>query len=283
VPALSSWGHAHTATLFLMSSCLGRCFFCAQPEVLDMPEHMVTRGEAVDAWMARLSGSGARTLLLAGTEPTTHPSFARVLSSAKGHGIERIEVMTSGLALAEPGVAERWFAQGVRAVAVPIYGVTPELHDDVVRVPGHHARLLGALRNAVAAGLVVELHTLALRRLLPHLGDLAAFAHALTGQPLGVAPVRDKPGIFAFASEALRYETLADALRGAPVALVGFPACAAPDLPRGGAPVLALYARGMAHTYGRACAGCPARSRCLGVIPAHLRLFGEGELHAQPE
>lgn len=275
---LASWGLPGSGVRMLMSSCEGRCFFCAQPEVLNMPPHMVTRPEEALAWVAEASPSVGDRLLIGGTEPATHPVLLDVVREARGRGFARVEVMTSGLRLAQPGVAERWAEAGVSEVCVPLYATEAALHDAVVGIPGHHARLLAGLERARAAGVDVAVHTLALRRTLHDLARLADLVRARFGTPLCVAPLREKEQLFRYAEEAPSYRAVESVVRAADVRLTGFPDCVAPEVPRGAPGIIAVYFRGQRTVQAAPCVLCARASGCPGAVPAHLAVHGVDDL-----
>lgn len=274
---LETWGWPGVGLLHLLSSCHGGCFFCSNRTLVEMPAELVTTGTTVEARLAGLETLGLDLLCIGGTEPTTHPRFEEVLARCAAAGIAT-EIMTSGLSLAVPGEAARWRDLGVARVAVPLYGPVPGLHDAIVERPGQHARVVAGLDHARAAGIDVAVHTLALRRTLGGLAPLARQVHARWGSTLAVAPLRRKDDLFRYEDEAPSWRELASAVGDAPVELVGFPACAATDLARGGAAVIALYFRTQRLVHAAPCVGCDARHRCRGVVPAHLEAYGEGEL-----
>jgi MoaA/NifB/PqqE/SkfB family radical SAM enzyme len=240
---LDGWGLSGVGLVHLLSSCHGGCFFCSNRSLTEMPAAWVTSRDVV---AARLDGiEGLASLCVGGTEPLTHPSLPAILARARSAGVP-VELMTSGLELAAPAAAARLAQDGVARVAVPLYAPTAPLHDDVVGRPGQHAVVVDGLDRAVAAGIGVEVHTLALRRTLPALRALARQVRERWGATLAVAPLRRKDDLFRYEDEAPSYREVEAALAGADVRLVGFPACVAPDVPRGG--------------------------------PAHLDVYGDGEL-----
>jgi pyruvate-formate lyase-activating enzyme len=275
---LSGWGMPDTGLLILMSSCDGRCFFCAHEEVMNMPASMVTPWPRITRWMDDAGTAGTRRMLLGGTEPTSHPQFAASLVAAQAAGVTEVSLMTSGVRLAGEGVAEQWSAWGIREVCVPLYAAEPGPHDDVVRFPGHWDAVVTGLRNARAAGMRVQVHTLAIRRTLDHLPALAAFTRTQLGARLVVSPVREKDHVFRYADEALPHAVIAEAVAGLDVSLAGFPACVAPDTPRWAPDVISLYFRGQRTAFASVCEGCTARPGCTGVVEAQLRTYGLDEL-----
>jgi hypothetical protein len=278
LPALAAMGWPATSLLILMSACDGRCFFCARETVLSPPPELITPWPRVRAWLEAARPVPATRLCLGGTEPASHPAFEDTLRLAQEVGYREVELMSSGRRLAQPGVAERWAALGVRAVCAPLYSADAAAHDAVVGVPGHHAEVVAGLDRARAAGIRPRVHSLALTATLGGLRALADLCLDRWGSPLALAPLREKPDLFRYAEHAPAPEALEAALRGAPLGLVGSPACFAPGAPRGAPALISLYFRSQATTFAAPCASCASRPSCPGVVPAALATFGDGWL-----
>ena len=277
---MMAWGLDPAGLLILMSPCEGRCFFCAQPAVTHPPRSDWTEWSRVEALLSENQTAGLRRLCIGGTEPTTHPDFAHALQLARSQGFESIELMTSGLALATPGVAEQWRQAGIETIAVPIYSAEAEVHDQVVGVQCHD-RLLAGLDAAVAAGIRVHIHTLALRRTLPGLEALFILCRERLGATLSLAPARPKDGVWDFSTEAAGLDEVAAAMAPLPIGavhLTGWPDCLAPDHPRLAAQVIDVYFRGQARGFGDDCADCIARPDCPGLVKALLSRDGTAGL-----
>lgn len=260
-------GLPRAGLLFMMSGCENRCVFCANPGVMDPPPDRITPGERITAFLEANRQVGLRRLCIGGTEPTTHPDFDRALAQARGAGFSTVQVMTSGNRLAEPGVAERWAACGVRSVAVPIYGQEAAQHNALTGCDSYH-RLIRGLDGARDAGISVLLHTLALRKVLPGLAALARFTAERWGAQLAVAPLRPKAQLFDFAAQAATYAELEEAVAEADVSLVGFPDCMARDRPRRAALITLLYFLGQRRTLLPGCGDCADAPTCPGVVAA---------------
>jgi molybdenum cofactor biosynthesis enzyme MoaA len=117
---LAEWGLPRAGLLILMSPCENRCYFCAQPAVTHPPPQDWTPPERVVALLEQNRSLGLDRLCIGGTEPVTHPSFTDALRRAKDVGFSAIELMTSGLRLSQPGVANAWRDAGITRIAVPI-------------------------------------------------------------------------------------------------------------------------------------------------------------------
>lgn len=266
---ITAWGLGPATLLLMMNACENRCFFCANDGVLRPPPAAVTRWSDIGPRLELNRALAVRTLCIVGTEPALHADFDRALALARDVGFTRVELMTSGLRLAEPGVAERWFAAGIRSVAVPMYGATADVHDSVVGTRSFD-RTVHALDRARAAGIAVRVHSLALSRTLPALPGLVQLVADRWGDRLAVAPVRPKESLFDYAAEAPTLDAIAAAVEPLDVSLVGFPSCVAPTKRRGAALVIQLYFRGQTTGFAEACAPCALRATCPGIVLAEM-------------
>ncbi len=272
-----AWGLPRTGLLILMSACQGRCFFCASPAVTAPGPDIVTPKERVERWLDENRELGVEHLCLGGTEPPTHHAFDATLERARQVGFRSIQLMTSGLSLDSPEVARAWSAAGIRSVCVPLYGATPSTHDAVVGVPGHFERATRGLDNACAESIRPYLHTLALRRNLAELRQLADLAQSRWASRVAIAPLRAKDDVFTFDDECVSFDEFERAVAQADVSLVGFPHCVASNKPRGAALLIELYFRAQKLVFDVVCDDCSLRQTCPGIVAAqHARYGGAG-------
>jgi hypothetical protein len=134
------------------------------------------------------------------------------------------------------------------------------------------------LDQAQRIGLGVRLHTLALRQTLPGLGELAALTRSRWAAQLSLGPCRPKPGVWDFDHGAPSLVEVSNALTGIPLAdlaLVGWPACLAPQRTRDAALVIRLYFLGQARTHPSFCEPCSLRHKCPGLVNAISKRDGE--------
>jgi hypothetical protein len=271
---LAEWGLPRAGLLILMSPCENRCYFCAQPAVTHPPPEDWTPPERVGALLEQNRSLGLDRLCIGGTEPLTHPSFTDALRQAKDVGFSDIELMTSGLRLAQPGVADAWRDAGITRIAVPIYSADREVHDGVCGTRCH-TTLIDGLDRAQSAGLHLSLHTLALRRTVSGLPDLSRLCQERWSTSLALAPARPKDGVWDFESEAPSLAEVGAGIRDIPsthLTLMGWPACFEADRNRGGSLVMSLYFLGQARVHAAVCTDCSARSRCAGLVSSlHTR------------
>ena len=273
---MAQWGLPPAGLLIMMSPCLGQCIFCAQPAVTHPPPTDWTQWARIRELLAGNAQAGLKHLCIGGTEPTTHPDFDRALQLAGQVGFDSIELMTSGLSLSNPGEAQRWRAAGIQTIAVPIYGASADVHNQVVGVDAY-ARLMTGLNAAHAAGIQVRPHTLALRETLPGLSALAAMVTQRWHSPLCLAPARPKDAVWNYTAQAPGLASVAQAIAEVPpdqLTLTGWPSCLAPERPRGAAQVIDLYFRGQTRDFHTACEPCATQQTCPGLVSALLTRDG---------
>ena len=260
-------GLPEATLLALHNSCAQRCFFCAGPGTVAVPEaEWTSRGSAM-AQMERRPQS-VRRLLIGGNEPTLHPDFLVLLNAARGAGFESVDLMTNGRDLAAN--AESWHTAGLTEVVVPLYAANAALHDEVCGAVVYD-QVVAGLDAAHAIGISVRVHALLLRRTLSALPDLARMVRERWGTRLGVGLLRDK-GSFDFTGEAPAFDECVVAVERIPEPFrplgIGTPACL-PTFPEA-PPLLAdLYFRTQAKAYGPACDGCSFRANCSGAVAAY--------------
>lgn len=281
---LTDWGWPSTGLLILMSPCENRCYFCAQPAVTHPPRRDWTPIDRVRSLLAGNRTLGLERLCIGGTEPVSHPDFRATLKLAHQVGFSQIELMTSGLRLAERGVAADWARAGVTRVAIPIYSADAAVHDRVCGTTCH-GRLLAGLDAAHAAGLQISLHTLALAPTLAGLSALADLCQTRWQSTLSLAPARPKDGVWDFEREAPSLADVTAAIAGIPrtgLHMMGWPLCFAPARQQGGATVMSIYFRGQTRTHPSVCDRCELRAACAGLVRALFERDGDAGLTANP-
>lgn len=278
---LQQWGMAPAVAVVLVNACANRCFFCAQPGTVTVPASDITPWARVEAHVRGPRPPGVDRLMIGGNEPTLHPDFDRLMAVAADAGFTSIDLMTSGMSLSDPVRLARWVSQGLRRVAVPLYADHADVHDAVVGSTAFD-RTVAGLDAARALGVEVYIHTLALRRNQRFLAALARMAKDRWGQPLAIAPVREKDGLFAWDEEAL---TLSEVRawsqsqpEGFPITLLGWPTCLDRSRARGSVQGIEMYFRTQLRRFTPPCEGCADRPACLGVVQAMFDRLQPGDL-----
>jgi len=279
--AFERWGLPISRVLILYNACGFQCFFCASEGTSFREESRRTPWSRIDAHLSPAQAAEDGRLIIAGNEPVLHPDFERILERAGKQGFTDVHLMTSGTWLSDPKRLNRWVDAGLRSIAVPIYAVTAELHDEIVGAQAHK-QLLEALDLAHQSGVEIHLHTLALRRTKHELQALADLAANRWNSLLSVAPLREKEGQFDWLHESIplaEFDQFVNALPdNSPIRLVGFPACIGRGWPRGAAACTSVYFLAQGRTFSDVCSGCADKPSCLGVVQAYTKHFGESGL-----
>ncbi|MBW2525649.1 MAG: radical SAM protein [Deltaproteobacteria bacterium] len=263
--------------LMLENPCFHDCLFCVSKP---LPP---TSLEAVRRWLRDNRSLRLRRLGIAGNEPLAHPSIDGILAAAAAVGFERIEVLTSGVALADPRRAEQLYAARVKGYGIPLYAADAAAHDCITQSPGSHADTVRGIENLLKLGATVHVHANLLRQNLDGLAALAELVERRWGLPLCVIPVRPKAANLPYGELVPRYDDIAE--RASVDCLVGFPLCVAgrvqhPALPSGDiiSDVLKLYVLDQPFVKPAKCRSCRWLDRCSGTFQAYLDLYGDGEL-----
>ncbi len=149
-----------TVAAELTYRCNQRCIHCYV-----VPGEEEQRPElTTDEWLKlldELALAGCLYLTYTGGEAMLRPDFWKLVQAA----IERnfaLQIFTNGL-LVDEAAARRLVELNVLAVGVSLYGVTPETHDRITRLPGSFERSLKAIRRLRQAGLTVFLKHVIMR------------------------------------------------------------------------------------------------------------------------
>jgi MoaA/NifB/PqqE/SkfB family radical SAM enzyme len=263
--------------LMLENACLHDCVFCLSKPLQPTPVEDVLR------WLADNRGLRLDRLGLAGNEPLAHPAIDRIIEEATAVGFARLEVLTSGVVLADVDRARRWVDAGVRGYAIPLHAADAAVHDAVTQSPGSHRDTVRGIENLMKLGADVHVHANLLCQNLDGLRELSGLVEQQWGLPLCVIPVRPKAANRPYAELAPRYGDIA--ARAGVSCLVGFPLCVAelvqqPAIPNGEivSDVLKIYVLDQPFVKPAKCRSCRWFGRCSGTFQSYLDLYGDDEL-----
>lgn len=71
----------------------------------------------------------ASAVQFSGGEPTIHPEFLRIISTARDMGFSHIQIASNGITLSEPGFAEKCAEAGLHTVYLQFDGVDDEVYE----------------------------------------------------------------------------------------------------------------------------------------------------------
>lgn len=164
------------ASLELTNRCNERCGHCYLPSFKDDPDKVM----GFEEWqrvLVELREAGTLFLILMGGEAMLNPYFWGILESAK-HLNFHVSMITNGLKIQTPDVAERLKHLGMINVTLSVYSKHAEIHDKMTRVRGSHAKTLNAIRLCREAGIQVTLNCLIGKQNIESIFDLEDWAMA---------------------------------------------------------------------------------------------------------
>lgn len=162
------------ASLELTNRCNERCGHCYLPSFKDDPSKTMN-AEDWQRILNQLRGAGTLFLILMGGEAMLNPHFWSILSYAKDLSFH-ISMITNGLKIQTPEVAEKLKNLGMINVTVSLYSHNPEIHDSMTRVKGSHAKTVRAIELCRAAGIQVTLNCLIGNKNIESIFDLEDWA-----------------------------------------------------------------------------------------------------------
>ncbi len=296
---------AHNLVIVVSQACEMNCTFC--PTVDRVNIHLRPSGEEwqfddLRHQISRGRELGASTIDFGGNDVLRYPRILELFEACREAGYTRIVAQSPGQLIGDRAFAEGAARSALTQVDLPLYGTTAAVHDAITRKPGSFDGLMRALSNLRDLGRPhVQLHTIALKSTLPHLGELIAFARDDLGLVLRVGMLRsNRQGERNIVGDMASFTELQPLIASHPEHFRhGFPPCQLPKTSRrvevktasGEGRPLNLYDLGLPDgcedaqvalervpTYPSRCEACQAREACGGVLGNYLEVFGDGEL-----
>lgn len=233
--------------------------------------------------------AGAAEVTLRDGDLLQRPEALDIVSAFRGAGARQVELWTTGVMLARPGVAEAVLRAGVTVLAAPLWGDSAESHDWIVGQPGHFLRTIAGLKRVRALGGRTVVVVPLLRptfRTLPQLVqkslplDVSGFRFVtLPGPDRSAQPLLPS---LELAAPYLRSAVHMAATAKRSVEVVDVTPCLLGDRASSvtwtGEPRVALGASATAREQGPPCAGCTWGALCPGLPTATTARYGWGSL-----
>ncbi|MBT3199584.1 MAG: radical SAM protein [Phycisphaerales bacterium] len=90
-----------------------------------------------------------------GGEPTMHPDFLRIVSTARDMGFSYIQIATNGITMANPDFADKALAAGLHTLYLQFDGVGQEAYESTRNYPGIWEKKLAAIENCRRIGMKI--------------------------------------------------------------------------------------------------------------------------------
>lgn len=141
------------------------CYMAADGHAL--PDQL-TDEETIEI-VHRMGEAGVPVVFLSGGEPMMRPNFWEILAEVNKQGVR--PTISTNCTMIDQATAKRLAEHGVRWIATSMYGPA-EFHDEMVRVPGTHAKVVEAIKALRAEGVGVVLKSALSRDTWPYIFDI---------------------------------------------------------------------------------------------------------------
>ena len=185
------------ASVRFAGACDLRCCFC---DAHRLPSSRLR--PAVEQLDALIAG-GASAVLFCDGEPLGDPALPSLVRRATAAGL-RVELQSSGPALADAARLQTLADAGLTGLHVPLYAPAAALHDRLVGRDGAFAATVAGIAHAREAGLRIRAAIVVLRKNLGAIGETVELLGRLSGHP-AVRLTWARPP----AADAARYRDLA--------------------------------------------------------------------------
>lgn len=148
------------------------CYMAADAHIL--PDEL--SDEETISVVQRMGEAGVPVVFLSGGEPMMRPNFWEILAEVNKQGVR--PTISTNCTMIDEKTAKRLKEYGVRWIATSMYGPA-EFHDEMVGVPGTHARVLRAIKTLRAEDVGVVLKTALSADTWPHIFDIIQMAKDL--------------------------------------------------------------------------------------------------------
>jgi len=269
--------------IYVETGCDHDCVFCEnkRPDSAEDPLDVLGKCSGILAANRELKYTD---ISIAANEALAFREIVKLVAMCRQCGFSNIEIITSGVRLADAQFTRALTGAGASSFSIPLYAPTPELHDEVTRTSGSFRMAVAGIENLLrTADTRVHIHTLALSSNAGLLDELSSFTRDNFGIPLLVFPVRVKKRLLSAPDRARKivpsFTQLGDNVRQS--ILTGFPRCvtagksrsrreAAVSIPSS----LLYYLLGQKYVHLDVCDRCSERKNCIGVVAGYSVLYG---------
>ncbi|MFH1540003.1 MAG: radical SAM protein [bacterium] len=269
--------------IYIETGCDHNCLFCEnkRPDSPEDPLDVLKKCGEVLAMNRELNYTN---ISIAANEALAFQKIVGLVAMCREYGFSNIEIITSGVRLADASFTRTLADAGASTFSIPLYAPAPELHDEIIRTPGAFRMAVAGIENLLRTpGTKVHIHTLALRHNIGLLDKLSSFTHDNFGISLLVFPVRVKKHLLAAQDDARKIVPSFTQLRenASRSLLMGFPRCVtvgsasarrefASAIPTS----MVYYILGQKYVHLDVCRRCSERENCIGVVAGYRTLHG---------
>ncbi|MDY0339981.1 MAG: radical SAM protein [Coriobacteriia bacterium] len=156
----------------ITNRCNLRCTHCYMSADAHVLPDELSDEETIDV-VRRMGEAGVPVVFLSGGEPMMRPNFWDILAEVNKQGVR--PTISTNCTMIDEAAAKRLKEYGVRWIATSMYGPA-DFHDEMVGVPGTHARVLRAITALRAENVGVVLKTALSVDTWPYIFDIIQMA-----------------------------------------------------------------------------------------------------------
>ena len=170
-------GYPTIAEIALTYGCQAKCTFCYASSPYRGDERPPMTTDEVKAVMRRVAHEAhVPSLSFTGGEATLRDDLAELITYGRSLGL-RINLISNGLRLADADLAARLVDAGLSSAQISLEAADPDLHDQIVGVPGGHGKLVAGVRNLRRLGIHVHTNSTLCAANLDHAEEIVAFVY----------------------------------------------------------------------------------------------------------
>jgi len=169
--------------LLITKKCNSNCLFCFSEKEL-VKKHLPMN--LINKIIQKYFNLGYRILVLSGGEPTIHPNFIEIISSAKFIGYKHIRVITNGRMFSCKSFLERAIIAGLNEATISIHSHIPKIQDYLSNVKGSFKQTLKGIKNCIDSNLNIKINIVVNKHNLKTLKKSLAFFNQLGIKRIGL-------------------------------------------------------------------------------------------------
>jgi len=169
--------------ILITGKCNSNCIFCFSRKELSR-EHFSM--DIINSVMQKHFNLGYRILVLSGGEPTIHPDFVKIISSAKLMGYEYVRVITNGRMFAYKKFLRKSIAAGLDEATISIHSHIPKVQDYLSDIEGSFEQTLNGIKNCINFNLDVKINIVVSKINLKTLKESLSFFNKLGIKRIGL-------------------------------------------------------------------------------------------------
>ena len=167
----------------ITEKCNSNCIFCFSEKELTkkhLPINIINKN------LQKYFDLGYTILVLSGGEPTIHPNFIEIISSAKSIGYENIKIITNGRMFAYKKFLKKTINAGLDEATISLHSHIPKIQDYLSNTKGSFGQAITGIKNCIDSKLDIKINIVVNKHNLKTLKKSIAFFSQLGIKKIGL-------------------------------------------------------------------------------------------------